>query len=301
MGQSRLDSNLEGRAPDGSMHLPAVQRSATPTPAAGRMNADAGAMHNVDPSEVAYYERLANQWWDAQGPFWPLHRLNAFRADFLRQQLCTHFGLPAHGPRPLAGLHVLDVGCGGGLLSETMAAMGASVVGIDVVAKSIRIAAHHASGHDLDVSYMCTTAGAHADEVGARYDVVLNMEVVEHVPDVGALIGDCQALLKPGGVMVVATINRTLKSWLFAIVGAEYIMRWLPRGTHQWARFVTPTELAVHLRASALAPFASHGVNVNPITRAFSLTTSLAVNYMTLAANHAAPRDTLASTTGHPR
>lgn len=242
-------------------------------------------VHNVDASEVAYFQKLAHQWWNANGPWWPLHRLNALRSDFLRERLCAHFALDVAALEPLAGLHILDVGCGGGLLSESMARLGATVHGIDVVEKSITIASHHARACELDVSYECTTAATHAKQAQGRYQVVLNMEVVEHVPEAGALIEQCSTLLAPNGVMAVATINRTLKSWLFAIVGAEYIMRWLPRGTHQWQKLVTPEELERYLRRCDLTPMATQGVMVNPITRKFSLTSNVDVNYMILAAS----------------
>ena len=240
-------------------------------------------MTNVAPAEAAYFKRLANQWWNTSGPLWPLHRLNHLRANFLKARLGAHFALSENVHQPLAGLHILDVGCGGGLLSEAMARLGAHVHGIDVVEKSIAVATEHARDTGLEVSYECTTARAHSKQTRNRYDVVLNMEVVEHVPDVGSLIKDCGVLLQASGVMVVATLNRTLKSWLFAVVGAEYIMRWLPRGTHGWQQFVTPDELEGHLRSCGMSPLESCGVRVNPITRKFSLTSSLSVNYMMLA------------------
>ena len=237
---------------------------------------------NIDPREVAHYAGLAETWWDESGPFWPLHRLNRLRTAYLGDQLSQAFGRDASSPTSLRGLDVLDVGCGGGILSEAMARLGANVHGIDVVERNIAIAQAHASSSQLDITYELDTAAALASR-GARYDVVLNMEVVEHVPDVPAFMGDCASLVRPGGVMSVATINRTALSWLFAIVGAEYVLRWLPRGTHQWRRFVTPKELVGLLDASEFTVTARTGVRVNPLTRAFTLQTSTAVNYMLIA------------------
>ena len=199
-------------------------------------------MDNVDPEEAARYAALASTWWDPRGPFWPLHRLNALRTEYLRQELSRMFAREPGKNTPLAGLEVLDVGCGGGILSESMARLGARVHGIDVVERNIAIAAGHAADSGLEVRYeTCTVSSLVAR--GLAYDVVLNMEVVEHVPDVKAFMADCAHLVKPGGAMAVATINRTPRAWLFAIFGAEYVLRWLPRGTHQWRRFVTPLEV----------------------------------------------------------
>ncbi|MFT5176878.1 MAG: 2-polyprenyl-6-hydroxyphenyl methylase/3-demethylubiquinone-9 3-methyltransferase, partial [Gammaproteobacteria bacterium] len=184
--------------------------------------------------------------------------------------------------QPLHKLRVLDVGCGGGILSESMARMGAQVHGIDVTDKNIVVARHHAHTSGLNVRYENITVGAlHQHE--PDYDIVLNMEVLEHVPDVAALVADCIHLLRPGGVLVLATINRTLLSWLFAIVGAEYVLRWLPRGTHRWRRFVTPRELGSLLAAGDMRIVAQTGVRVNPFNRHFSLTQRMAVNYMLVA------------------
>lgn len=245
-------------------------------------SAVAVAESNVDPAEVAAFERLAATWWDPAGPFWPLHGLNALRARYLRERLATAFERDPSDPRPLAGLRLLDVGCGGGILSESMAALGADVHGIDVVARNVAIAATHARDSGLPVRYEVGTARdllARAE----RYDVVLCMEVVEHVPRPAELLAECSRLLRTGGVMVVATINRTASSWLMAIVGAEYVLRWLPRGTHRWSRFVTPDEVEGALAAGGLEVRARTGVRVNPLTRRFGLTRGLAVNYMVVA------------------
>lgn len=237
---------------------------------------------NVDPAEAEHYRALAERWWDPGGPFWPLHRLNALRSRFLEARIVEAFGRDPAGPVPLAGLSVVDVGCGGGILSESMAALGARVTGIDVVERNLAIAADHARRSGLEVEYLLQTA-AELAATGRRFDVVLNMEVVEHVPDFDALIDDCAQLLGSAGLMGVATINRTPLSWLFAIVGAEYVLRWLPRGTHRWSRFVTPAELRTALARRRLAVTTEVGVRVNPVTRGFSLQRSLAVNYMLIA------------------
>lgn len=234
---------------------------------------------SVDPREVAYYESLADTWWDRQGPFWPLHRLNELRAGYILETLCRSFGREAGEQRPLRGLTILDVGCGGGILSESMARLGAEVHGIDVVSKNIAVAEHHASATDLPVRYETITAEA-LREAGAKYDVVLNMEVVEHVPDAPGLMRDCARMVKQGGMLYVATINRTLLSFLFAIVGAEYVLGWLPRGTHRWKKFIKPSEVERTLRETELVVSHRVGVQVNPLTRNFSLTSRLAVNYM---------------------
>ena len=239
----------------------------------------------IEPAEVAYYDRLAEQWWDRQGKFWPLHRLNELRVEYLKQAICLHFGRLSEDSMPLAGLNVIDTGCGGGILSESMAALGANVHGIDVVEKGINVARQHSRQQGLAIRYDHVTV----EEVvasGKQYDVVLNMEVVEHVADLPLFMSACTKLVKPNGIMFIATINRTLLSWLFAIVGAEYILGWLPKGTHSWAKFVKPRELAELLDRDGLQVKASTGVQINPLTRHFSLSGRLAVNYM-LSAIHA--------------
>jgi len=236
----------------------------------------------VDPREVEYYGKLAETWWDEGGPFWPLHRLNELRTVFIRDTLCESLGRDIDEPEPLGGLAVLDVGCGGGILSEAMARLGAEVHGIDVVAKNIAVAHHHASKSGLSIRYETLTSES-LRQTGAAYDVVLNMEVVEHVPDVPALLNDCAAMVKPGGLLIVATINRTILAYLFAIVGAEYVLRWLPRGTHRWRQFPKPREIEDILRANGLTRVARTGVKINPLNRHFSLTPLMAVNYMLVA------------------
>ena len=241
---------------------------------------------SIDPDEVAYFEKLAHRWWDAEGPFWPLHRLNAFRVGYLRAHLGQALGTDPHGEQPLAGLRLLDIGCGGGILSESLARLGAQVTGIDVVGKNIRVAELHALGSGLDLDYRLTSAEALAAS-GAQFDAVLNMEVVEPVEDLPAFLAVCGTLVRPGGLMVVATINRTWAAFLIAILGAEYILGWMPKGTHHWRKLVRPTEVTAGLGA----PFAlihRTGVRINPFNRSFHYSRYLGVNYMLLLRKGAA-------------
>jgi 2-polyprenyl-6-hydroxyphenyl methylase/3-demethylubiquinone-9 3-methyltransferase len=243
---------------------------------------------SVDMHEVAYYAKRAHTWWDEHGPFWPLHRLNALRVDYLKRELATAFGRNPDAPQPLADLDVLDVGCGGGLLAEAMAALGARVHGIDVVEGNILTARHHARSRPYRITYEATTIEELA-RGAQRYDVVLTLEVVEHVADLASFMAACTSVVKPGGILAVATINRTWRSWLFAIAGAEYVLRWLPRGTHQWRKFVRPRFLRQLLDAHGFEVFAERGVRVNPLNRRFSTTGDLSVNYMLLATRTNAP------------
>lgn len=240
----------------------------------------------IDPREVAYYERLAAQWWDQEGKFWPLHRLNGLRVKYLEKRICEHFDRPRNASSPLSGLRVVDIGCGGGILAESMAGLGASVHGVDVVEKNIEIARRHGRQSGLEIDYEQVSAEELAAR-GHRYDVLLNMEVVEHVADLPLFMSSCNRLLDERGIMFVATINRTLLSFLLAIVGAEYILGWLPRGTHSWRRFVRPGELEALLGRDALEIVDAAGVAVNPLTRRFGFTNRLSVNYMLSACRKA--------------
>jgi 2-polyprenyl-6-hydroxyphenyl methylase / 3-demethylubiquinone-9 3-methyltransferase len=241
-----------------------------------------GARTSVDSGEVARFEALAEAWWDPNGEFRPLHRLNPVRLAYIRDKLCDHFRFDPRSPRPLEGLRLLDVGCGGGLLSEPMARLGAAVTGLDAGDRNIEIAKTHAEQCGLEIDYRCGTIEALAKSK-PRFDVVLNMEVVEHVADLGLFIEACAGVLKPGGAMLTATLNRTPKSFAFAVVGAEYVLRWLPRGTHDWRKFVRPSELARELRTGGLAIADLSGVSYNPLTGAWTLSRDLDINYMAFA------------------
>lgn len=242
---------------------------------------------SVDPDELPYYRRLAHTWWDTAGPFWPLHRLNRLRVDFIRRELCRHFGRDPRRPQPLAGLTALDVGCGGGILSEALHDMGLAVHGVDVVEKNIRVARLHAAERHLDIEYSTVTVEALA-ATGPQYDVLLNMEVVEHVADLGSFMSACNGLVKPGGMTFVATINRTPAAFVSAILGAEYVLRWLPKGTHRYAKLRKPAEITRLLEAGGFGVGEAVGVRVNPFTRGFSLTPYLGINYMLAATRPAA-------------
>ena len=237
----------------------------------------------VDEAETAKFAAMAEEWWDPHGKFAPLHKFNPVRLEFLRDRICQHFGRDPMGNRPLEGLKLADVGCGGGLLSEPMTRLGADVTGIDAGEKNIRIASTHASDVGLAIDYRCDTAEAMAAR-GEAFDVVLNMEVVEHVADVELFLAASAALVKPGGMMFLATLNRTIKAFGLAIVGAEYVLGWLPRGTHDWNRFVRPSELAAPLRRAGLEMTEITGVAYNPLKDKWSLAPKdLDVNYMAVA------------------
>jgi 2-polyprenyl-6-hydroxyphenyl methylase/3-demethylubiquinone-9 3-methyltransferase len=233
---------------------------------------------DIDPKEVAFYEGLAHRWWDDQGPFWPLHRLNAFRIGYVRQQLCRVFGRDPSDETPFTGLRVLDIGCGGGILSESVARLGAHVTGSEITEKNLRVAGLHAEWAGLDIDYRLTTVDDLAS-TGETFDAVLNMEVVEHVEQLPDFLAACGRLVRPGGVMIVSTINRTPIAWLTAIVGAERVLRWLPKGTHQYRKLVRPDEIVTGV-GDGFDVLDRVGVRVNPFNRAFSFRRSLAVNYM---------------------
>ena len=239
-------------------------------------------LSTIDTDEFSYYDKLAKEWWDESGKFWPLHRLNQIREAYLKQQICLHFDRDVTVDNPLQGLSVIDIGCGGGILSESMARFGAIVTGIDVVPKSLQVARQHGLSQHLNIEYLDCSAEEMV-QFEKQYDVVLNMEVVEHVVELPTFISSCAQLVKTHGITFIATINRNPLSWLFAIVGAEYLLRWLPRGTHQWSKFVRPSELAALLADNDLVVKAKSGVRVNPFNKHFSLTSNLHVNFMVSA------------------
>jgi 2-polyprenyl-6-hydroxyphenyl methylase/3-demethylubiquinone-9 3-methyltransferase len=244
----------------------------------------AEAQHTtLDRDEVARFAKLAHEWWDANGPFRPLHRINPTRLTYIRDQLCQNFGRDKKAAASLAGLTVLDIGCGGGLVAEPLTRLGAEVTGIDPAAETIEAAKTHAKGGRLDIIYRAITAEALAAE-GAAYDAVLLLEVVEHVPDVPQFLKQVARLVKPGGVMILSTINRTLKAYALVIIGAELILRWLPAGTHNWARFVTPEELRRALKSAGLAPTDVTGMVYNPLADEWRLASDSDVNYFATAA-----------------
>lgn len=245
---------------------------------------------SVDPREAAHFERFAETWWDASGPFWPLHRLNALRVPWILKRACVHFGRRPDVESPLKGLDVLDIGCGGGILSESMVRLGANVLGIDVVSRNIDIARGHADQSGLEIDYELCSVEALVP-AGRRFDIVLNMEVVEHVADFPGFMGAACAMLRPGGQMFVATINRNAIAWLFAIFGAEQVLRWLPRGTHHYRMLRKPAEVESLLGKAGLEVQDITGVKVNPLRKSLYLTGSTAVNYMLSAAAPAANSD----------
>ncbi|SEQ87855.1 bifunctional 2-polyprenyl-6-hydroxyphenol methylase/3-demethylubiquinol 3-O-methyltransferase UbiG [Thalassovita taeanensis] len=239
------------------------------------------AQTTVDPAEVAKFEAMAAEWWDPKGKFKPLHMLNPCRLDYITRQIAGEYDRDLTAQKPFKGLRLLDIGCGGGLLSEPMARLGATVVGADAAEGNLPVARIHAEQSGLEIDYRHTTAEALA-AAGEQFDVVLNMEVVEHVADPQAYLTACQQLLKPGGLHICSTINRNSKSFAVAIVGAEFIMRWLPKGTHEWHKFITPDELFALIRGAGLDPVDRKGFVFNPISWQWSLSDrDLSVNYVT--------------------
>jgi 2-polyprenyl-6-hydroxyphenyl methylase/3-demethylubiquinone-9 3-methyltransferase len=236
----------------------------------------------IDQAEVARFSALAAEWWDPSGSMAMLHRFNPVRLGFIKQAACAQFGRDRKRLDALAGLRILDVGCGGGILSEPLARMGAVVVGIDPSADIIAAARHHAGQVGLVIDYRSGTVASLAEQ-GERFDLVLAMEVVEHVPELTAFVRQCAELVRSGGIIIVATINRTLKSFALAIVGAEYVLRWLPRGTHRWDRFVTPDELAAALEQHGLNVIDETGVTYDLLRDEWQIASNLDVNYMMVA------------------
>jgi 2-polyprenyl-6-hydroxyphenyl methylase / 3-demethylubiquinone-9 3-methyltransferase len=235
----------------------------------------------VDPAEVAKFSKLSDEWWDPNGKMAPLHKINPLRLTYIRDAACRKFDRNVKSLNCLAGLRILDIGCGAGLLCEPFTRLGAQVIGIDPSATNIAAAKLHADKSQLSIDYRCTSA--EQMDARERFDIVLAMEVVEHVTDVGVFLGRCAAMLKPGGLLVISTLNRNWKSFALAIVGAEYVLRWLPRGTHQWDKFVTPDELAHHLQNNKLVITEQAGVVYSPFADRWSLSSDMDVNYMVVA------------------
>lgn len=237
----------------------------------------------VDPAEIAKFEAMAAEWWDPEGKFKPLHMLNPCRLGYAVDQIAVQHDRDTKKPRAFDGLRILDVGCGGGLLCEPMARLGAEIIGVDPAARNIPVAKVHAEQMGLEIDYRISTAEELRD-TGESFDAVLNMEVVEHVPDPQAYLDACAALIRPGGIMITSTINRNPKSWVFAIFGAEYVMRWLPKGTHEWDKFITPEELFGLLANAGLDPVDRTGFQFDFLRWDWSLNAKdLSVNYVTAA------------------
>jgi 2-polyprenyl-6-hydroxyphenyl methylase/3-demethylubiquinone-9 3-methyltransferase len=240
----------------------------------------------LDDAELARFAALSAEWWDPKGKFRPLHQIGPVRLGFARDRMVEHFGLQGGGLKPLAGLRLLDIGCGGGLISEPLARLGARVTGIEPKEANIRAAMAHAEPQGLGIDYRVATVEELA-AAGETFDCVVCLEVVEHVPDVGKFLQTCAALVRPGGLMILSTLNRTLKSFALAIVGAEYVLRWLPVGTHQWSRFITPEELRGHVERAGLTMGRVEGMVYNPLVDRWSLAGDTDVNYLAAAAKAA--------------
>lgn len=236
----------------------------------------------IDEQEVARFAAQADEWWDPSGPFEPLHKLNPLRLEFIRDQICDHFGRDRIAHKPLCGLEILDAGCGGGLLSEPLTRLGATVTGLDAAAENVEVSALHADKMGLAINYAQGTVELLAEQ-GVSFDAVLAMEIVEHVSDVELFTSACARLVKPGGIFICSTISRTIKSLALAKIGAEYILRWLPRGTHDWQKFLKPAEFTRALRGAGLSVNEVQGVGFDPVDRKWGLTTDLSVNYMMTA------------------
>lgn len=240
------------------------------------------ATGTIDSDEIARFSAMAEDWWDPTGKFKPLHKFNPVRLAYIKQEVCKRFDRDPRASDAFKGLRFLDIGCGGGLLSEPMARLGAEVVGADASETNIRIAKLHMESSGLEIDYRAETAEALA-AAGETFDVVLNMEVVEHVADVPLFLKATGSMVRPGGLMFVATINRTLKAYALAIVGAEYVLRWLPKGTHSYEKLVRPDEIETPLAAEGLSILDRSGVTFNPLTDTWSRSRDMDVNYMLLA------------------
>jgi 2-polyprenyl-6-hydroxyphenyl methylase/3-demethylubiquinone-9 3-methyltransferase len=234
-------------------------------------------MTSINKKEIDKFSKMANEWWDPEGKFKPLHKFNPTRIKYIKENIINNFKLK-NKLRPLSGINILDIGCGGGLLSEPMSRMGANVTGIDASDKNIKIAKLHSKKNKLKINYLCSSP--EKLKITKKFDVILNMEIVEHVEDIDFFLKSCSKLLKKNGLMFVATINKTLKSYIFAIVGAEYVLRWLPIGTHEWEKFVKPEDLKKILIKYDLSLSKLEGMNFNIIKDEWSISRDLSVNYI---------------------
>lgn len=246
------------------------------------------AVSSIDPAEVERFSRIAAEWWDPKGKFAPLHKFNPVRLAFIRDQALYRFGRDPKARRPFEGLRLLDIGCGGGLLSEPMTRLGFAVTGVDASERNIATASTHAAEQGLSVDYRASTAEALLEAGEPPFDVILNMEVIEHVADPGEYLRNCAQLLKPGGLMIVATLNRTLKAFALAKIGAEYVLRWLPAGTHDWSKFLKPEEIRDFLSGAPVEVDGPYGVVFNPLTGRWTESTDTDVNYMMTVVRDAA-------------
>ena len=234
-------------------------------------------MTSVNKKEIDKFSKMANEWWDPEGKFKPLHKFNPIRIKYIKENIINNFKLN-NKSKPLSGINILDIGCGGGLLSEPMSRMGANVTGIDASDKNIKVAKLHSKKNNLRINYLCSSP--EKLKIQKKFDVILNMEIVEHVEDVDFFLKSCSKLLKKNGLMFVATINKTLKSYFFAIIGAEYVLRWLPIGTHEWEKFVKPEDLKKILTKYDLSLNKLDGMNFNIIRDEWSISGDLSVNYI---------------------
>jgi 2-polyprenyl-6-hydroxyphenyl methylase / 3-demethylubiquinone-9 3-methyltransferase len=237
-------------------------------------------LSTINPDEVAQFSRMADAWWDPKGAFRPLHQLNPTRINYLNQRICEHTGRAFNTPNPLTGLHIVDIGCGGGLVSEPLARLGAAMTGIDASEKNIAIASTHAQGQSLPITYIPTSAEALAAQ-GHSFDVVLALEIIEHVQEIPTFLRALRQLTKPDGICIISTLNRTPASYAMAIVGAEYILRWLPKGTHTWSKFIRPSELAQLSHHAGFSLYRQDGLVYSPLSGTWSIhPTNMDVNYL---------------------
>lgn len=246
---------------------------------------------SVDPAEMASFSRMAADWWDPSGPFKPLHIMNGARLGFIKETLCEHFHRDPEADLPLKGLRILDIGCGGGLLCEPLTRLGAQMTGVDALERNLKTAKTHAQEMGLEIDYRHGTIEQMVDMLDKKggdkpFDTVLNMEVIEHVANPSEFMADCGDMVRDGGIMFCSTINRTLKAFAFAILGAEYVLRWLPKGTHQYDKFIKPIEIRRWLLDAGLAPQPSIGMSLNPITNVWRFTNDVSINYVTVATKH---------------